>query len=316
MVNWEERRQLVKIANLYYEDNWTQEQIAKKLTVSRPIISKSLQKAKDLGIVEFYINDETVQTVSLEKRLESEYNLKDALVIPSVDKKPELTLHSVGRSAAYYLSKNMKDIQSLGISWGQTLTSLVKEYPYELRENMKVVPLEGGMGRKKVEIHANQLAYELAKKMGGECSFLYAPAIVESEELMNRLRSMEDISEVIEEGRNVDMAVISIGNPYEHSTLKSVGYLEEEDVKELKKLGVVGDMGFRFFDQDGKPVHLPRDKRVVGLSLDDLKQIKQVVAVVAGNYKADSLLGMLKGNYIDVLITDDETAKTIIQKSG
>lgn len=68
MLSWEERRSLVKIANLYYNDGWTQEQIAKKLGVSRPVISKSLQKAREHKIIEIFIKDETVHTVNLEKK--------------------------------------------------------------------------------------------------------------------------------------------------------------------------------------------------------------------------------------------------------
>jgi len=57
MLSWEERRQLVKTANLYYIEGMTQEQIAKKVGVSRPVISKPLQKAKEYGIVEVFIKD-------------------------------------------------------------------------------------------------------------------------------------------------------------------------------------------------------------------------------------------------------------------
>ncbi|MCJ7992764.1 helix-turn-helix domain-containing protein [Priestia sp. OVS21] len=70
MLNWEERKQMVKLANLYYIEGWTQQQIAKKVGVSRPIISKLLQRAKELGIIEVYIKDESVHTVDLELKLE------------------------------------------------------------------------------------------------------------------------------------------------------------------------------------------------------------------------------------------------------
>ncbi|WP_394514346.1 sigma factor-like helix-turn-helix DNA-binding protein [Priestia aryabhattai] len=68
VVGWEERRQLVKVANLYYMDGWTQEQIAKKVGVSRPIISRILQKARDSKVVEVYIKDENIHTVELEQQ--------------------------------------------------------------------------------------------------------------------------------------------------------------------------------------------------------------------------------------------------------
>lgn len=58
---------------------------------------------------------------------------------------------------------------------------------------------------------------------------------------------MQDIEAVLEEGRNVDIAVIGIGNPHRSSTLRKLGYLSDEDLNYLRKLGVVGDIGFRFF---------------------------------------------------------------------
>lgn len=147
MLNWEERRQLVKVAHLYYTDGWTQQEIAKKLNVSRPVISKLLQKAKDVGIVEVYIKDESIHTVELEKQLETTFQLTDAVVVPSVGTMSEMVKRAVGQAGAYYLSKNMKGAEKIGISWGTTLAELVKEYPFERRNDVKVIPLEGGMGR-------------------------------------------------------------------------------------------------------------------------------------------------------------------------
>jgi DNA-binding transcriptional regulator LsrR (DeoR family) len=314
MLSWEERRQLVKIANLYHIDGWTQEQIAKKMRVSRPVISKSLQKAKEFGIVEVYIKDESVRTVELEKRLEQKFELKDSLVLPSFGLTSEMIKRAVGQAGAHYLSKNMKDVKSIGVSWGTTLTELVREFPFELREGIKVVPLEGGMGRQRVEIHANQLAYELAKKMNGKCSYLYAPAIVGSDELKERLMGMEDIKDVLEEGKNVDIALISMGNPYKASTLETIGYLQESDLHQLREMGAVGDIGFRFFNGSGEPIDGSLNKKVIGVSLEEIKQINLVIAVVAGSHKSESVLAALRGKLIDVLITDEHTATAVLQE--
>lgn len=314
MIDWEDRRYLVTVANLYHNDNWTQEKIAKKFSVSRPVISKALQRAKQLGIIKVYINDKTLHSVNLERRLEDKFNLTEAIVVPNKNESAELKMNSVAKVAANYLSKNIQDINSIGISWGRTLTAFTQEYPYELKEDINIVPLEGGMGRKQVEIHANQLAYELANKMGGTCSYLYAPAIVESKELYERLIGMEDINALLTEARNVDMAVISLGNPYNDSTLESVGYIQQADNDKLQESGVAGDIGFRFFDENGQVVENPLDKKLIGISLNDLKKIETVIAVVSGTNKADTLHAALKGNFIDILIVDQETATLIDKK--
>ncbi|WP_264987853.1 sugar-binding transcriptional regulator [Lysinibacillus piscis] len=317
MLSWEERRQLVKIANWYYTDGWTQQQIAKKMGVSRPVISKLLQKAKDTGIVEVFIKDESVHTVELEKRLETQYGLQDAVVVPSVGLTPDMVRRSVGQMAAHYIARWLgQDVKQLGISWGKTLAEVVKEYPFERREQINIVPLVGGMGTKSVEIHANQLAYELAKKMNGSCSYLYAPAIVETVELRERLVEMQDIAQVLEEGKNVEVALIGIGNPHKGSTMKEIGYVQEADIQSLKKAGAIGDIGSRFFDQEGTPIEHELNSRIIGLHLQDLIKIPYVIGVAEGTHKAESVEAALKGNYLHTLIIDEQTALAILNETS
>lgn len=314
MLNWAERRQLVKIANLYYIDGWTQQEISKKIGISRPVISKLLQRAKDEGVVDVYIKDESQHTVELEKQIENHFGLREVVVVPTLGFTAEMTRKAIGQAAAHYLSQTLdRSVQKFGISWGHTLAQVVKEYPFERRENINIVPLFGGMGIKKVEIHANQLAYELAKKMNGTCSYLYAPAILETVELKERLAATEDISLILDEGKNVDVALISMGSPYKNSTLKEIGYLKEEDTQKLRKAGAVGDIGSRFFDQDGTPIEGSLNDRIIGISLQQLKQIPHVICVVEGTYKAESLEAALRGKYLHTLIVDEQIALALLR---
>lgn len=313
-VEWQEKRQLVKVSSMYYHDGLTQAQIAQKLGVSRPVISKLLQRAKDEGIVKIYIKDESVHTVELERQLEQYFGLSDAVVVPNNGLSEEMAKREVGQAGASYISNNIKDVKSIGISWGETLAHLVQEYPYERREDVTVVPLEGGMGVKQVQIHANQLANDLAKKLQSTCTYLYAPAIVETEELKERLMGMEDVQTVLEIGRNVDVALIGIGNPYANSTLMRLGYLQEHDLTQLREVGTIGDIGFRFFDENGVPINDSLNTKVIGITLAEFQKIKKVIAVVEGQHKVESILGALKGKFIDVLITDELTASAIIKK--
>ena len=315
-MDWQDKRQLVKVSNLYYRDGLTQAQIAKKMGVSRPVISKLLQRAKDEGIVEIFIKDESLHTVNLELEIESRFDLCDVIVVPNKGNSDALTMKAVGLAGAEYLSKNMSDIRSIGVSWGTTVAQVIKEYPYEQRKGIQVIPLEGGMGVRAVEIHANHLANELSKKLNGFCSYLYAPAIVETKELKNRLMEMQDIKEVLDAGREVDLALIGIGNPHKESTLMKIGYLKDEDIMKLNELGAVGDIGFRFFDEFGIQIEDSLNDKVIGISLGELKHIKKVIAVTVGEHKVKSVLGALRGGYIDVLITDEKTAEAITEKNN
>ncbi|MDN3427344.1 sugar-binding transcriptional regulator [Microbacterium sp. APC 3898] len=315
MMNWDERRQIVKVANLYYFDGQTQAQIASKMGVSRPVISKLLNKAREMGIVEIYIKDENAHTVELEQQLEKAYGLKEVLVVPAAHLSTDMIKHALGKAASSYVSKNVDGLHSLGISWGSTLSKFVQEYPYEQHRDLQIVPLVGGMGRKFVDIHSNLLAYQLAQKMNSYCSYLYAPAMVESSELKERLIQSEDIAMVLEEGRNVDMAVVGLGNPFEGSTMADMNYLTPQDLESLKLAGAAGDIGSRFYDAEGNQIQHPLNDLVIGLDLEEFKKIPQVVGIVEGAHKVESIRAALKGGYLDVLVIDDVTADLLLRPS-
>lgn len=314
MLKWEERRLMVKVAKLYYFEGWTQAEIAKKQNVSRPVISKLLTSARKAGIVEIYIKDETLQTVEIEEKLERKYGLKEAIVVATSGYTQEMAKRQLGKAGASYITKHVEGIKSFGISWGSTLLSLVEEYPYERRRDLRIVSIIGGMGSKDVHLHSNQLAFQLAQKMNASCSYLYAPAIVESDDLKERLVNSKDISQVLEEGRNVDMAVVGVGNPFKDSTLKKMGYLDDDDLTSLRKAGAVGNIGSFFFDPNGEEIDHPLNNHFIGLNVEEIKKIPEVIGIVEGSHKLESIEAALKGNHLDVLITDDRTGQALINE--
>ncbi len=312
MLSWEDRRLMVKVAKLYYFEGWTQAQIAKKQNVSRPVISKLLSNAKKEGIVEIYIKDETSHSVELENKILKKFGLKEVIVISTAGFAPEVTKRQMGKTAASYIANHLEGVKSLGLSWGTTLLSLVEEYPYKHKKDTHIVPIVGGMGSDHVHLHSNQLAFHLSQKMNSSCSYLYAPAMVESVDLKERLVQSKDISHVLEEARNIDMAVVGLGNPFKSSTMEKIGYLNPDDLISLRKAGAVGDISSRFYDAIGKELDHPINNRVIGLNLDEIKKIPEVVGIVEGSYKLESLEAALQGGYLDVLIIDDRMAQELV----
>ncbi|SES91937.1 DNA-binding transcriptional regulator LsrR, DeoR family [Oceanobacillus limi] len=313
MLSWEDRRLIVKVAMLYYFEGWTQAEIAAKYNVSRPVISKLINSAKKEGIVEIYIKDETFHTVELEQKLIKKFGLKEVIVVSTAGFAPEMAKRQLGKTGASYIANHTNHVEKLGISWGSTLLSLVEEYPYEHKKGTHVVPIVGGMGSEDVHLHSNQLAFNLAQKMNTSCSYLYAPAMVESYELKERLIETKDIAHVLEEAKNVDMAVVGIGNPFKGATMEQIGYLTQEDLTSLRKSGAVGDISSRFYDAVGNELDHPLNQRVIGLDLKDIKAIPEVVGIVEGSYKLESIEAALQGGYLDVLITDDRTAQELVE---
>lgn len=311
MLNPGEKKQLVKVAKLYYFEELTQAEIAKKIGVSRPIVSKMLQKAKQTGIVEIIIHDDTFEAIDLEQRIEAAFGLDEVLIVDTEGMTDDMILPAVGKVCAPYLSRAFREAKSVGVGWGSTVYHVVSEYPYENREDLSVIPLVGGMGSTHVELHANQIAFELAKRLHAKSESLYAPAVVETVEIKELLCSLPNIASVLNQGNQVDVAIIGIGTPYHKSTMKDIGYLSDEDIGGLRKSGVTTDINSRFIKADGSVSDHPINQKVIGTELECFKQMKKVIGVAVGIHKAESIIAALRGGYVKVLVTDKKTAEFI-----
>jgi len=76
----------------------------------------------------------------------------------------------------------------------------------------------------------------------------------------------------------------------------------------------VGDICSRFFDKDGQICNESLDDRTLGLDLAELKKKEYSILVAGGNQKIDSIYGALKGKIANVLVTDQYTARFLLDK--
>ncbi|MFD3259290.1 sugar-binding transcriptional regulator [Paenibacillus lentus] len=303
-----------KICKLYYYEAWTQEKIAEKFGMSRPIISKMIQKAREIGVVEIIVHDDPQQTTELEKELEKTYRLQQVLVVPTRDLNKELVTSAVGKAAAQFVQRLIKNGDRIGVSWGNSLYHMVREFPLDKKDDVKIIPLIGGTGNERTEVHSNQIAYELSKRLGGKCESLYAPSMVETEELHEQIIQLPNIASVLQEGEQIDLALVGIGNPYSMSTMERYGYLNETVLRELKELDTVADINSRFINRAGEIVHHPINNKIIGIGLEQLRQVNIVVGLAFGLHKIESIKAALKGGYIQMLVTDEATAYKIMEE--
>ncbi|GGN95841.1 sugar-binding transcriptional regulator [Saccharibacillus kuerlensis] len=303
---------ITKICKLYYYEAWTQEKLAEKFDISRPQISKMIQKAREIGIVEIIVRDDPFQTSELEKELEHRYGLKQVLVVPTRDLNKESVTGAVGRAAAHFVQRLIKSGMRIGVSWGNTLYHMVREFPLDKKDDVRILPLIGGTGNVRTEVHSNYIAYELSKKIGASCGSLYAPFLVESDSLYTQVVAMPGVSDVLRDAQNIHLALVGIGNPFSMSTMERFGYLSETSLQELRELGTVADINSRFIDGNGRIVDHPINRRIVGMNLDQLKGVNNVVGFAFGQHKIECIRAALRGNYLHMLVTDEATAAKIV----
>ena len=241
---------MVKVSNLYYKDNLTQEDISQKLKISKYQVSRILKKAVDSGVVQINIIDPTANISTLEDKLEKTFNLKRAIVVDNYGLSDIELKSKLGNAAANFLLEIIKDKDVIGVSWGTTINEVINQLPSKINKEVEVVQITGGSHQLSIDLNCHDVTRRLAKKFNTEPNLLYAPAILDSKELYNLLLKEQSIKKTFEYFDRVTIALVGIGAMYPKivSTLVNTGHINEKDFKSLKEHKAVGDVFSHFFD--------------------------------------------------------------------
>ncbi|MFC3039715.1 sugar-binding transcriptional regulator [Virgibacillus xinjiangensis] len=308
----EDRRLMVKIATMYYEQGATQSEIAKNVGVSRSLVSKYLTKSKQLGIVEIIIHDEEEHPFTgLETKLERKYGLREVVCVPFSES--DQSKKHLGEAASKYLLRMVKDGQIIGVSAGTTLDEVAAAMSSsQYFPELTFVPLVGGMGDERVDIHANHIAATFAERLQAKYRLLHAPVLLDSREAKDIIINQSSIRKVCDTGKQSHIAVVGIGGTPEHSTMVK-SYLNHGIEDDPDYRDVVGDICYNFINEKGEPVENDWNEKCVSLDLDSLRQIPLVIGTAAGEEKVEAIRAALRGKLIHVLITDEVTAKALLE---
>ncbi len=311
----DETRLLVKVSKLYYEDGLSQEEILARLNLSRSKISRLLQQAREAGIIQISVLTPKHLFSDLETRLERQFGLQEALVVEShTEDSPVNIQRGLGIAAAGYLERSLNGFNTLGISWGATLNSMVAAVRPLTGFSGKVLQIIGGLGRPEAEVHATELCHRLARALHAQPVLLPAPGIVPTPQARDVLLADANVQRAVALFEKLDLAFVGIGAPTSDSVLMRIGsILSADELALLRERGAVGDIALRFFDENGLPVKSEIDRRVVGITLQQLKQAQRVIGVAGGPQKFQAIQAALRGNLLHVLITDSLTAEQLLQ---
>src|SRR5689334_3821712 len=303
---------MVKVARLYHEHRVRQPEIARRLHVSQARVSRLLKQAEADGIVRTtVVVPEGVQT-ALEEQLEARYGLREALVVEALDDTEAGLTRDLGTATARYLEATLTGGDVVGISsWSSTLLAAVDAMrPLPPKAGaQRALQLFGGVGNPTAEAHAARLTQRFADLTGARPTFLLAPGIATSVEAREALTTDRFVREALDGLADVTLALVGIGALEPSSLLQSSGNIHSErELAALGRHGAVGDICLRFYDADGRQVASEVDDRVIGVTLDQLRQVDRCVGIAGGARKFAAIRGALRGGWVNVLVTDRATA--------
>lgn len=309
----DEAANLVAVARMYYEHRFSQQQIAVKLGISRPGVSRLLRQARERGIVRINIVDPSERGSHLEKSIQEQYGLKKVLIVPNEGIPGSNLKERLGMAAARYLDTIIKKGLTLGVSWGTTMQAVTRHLHPSRAEEMTVVQLVGGFSRAEYINHAGEVTQKIAENYQAVPFLLPLPAIVDNVQVKNSMMSDKNISRILEMARLASIAMFSVGPFNQQSTLVKAEYLDQKEVKKLLDLGAVGDICTHIVTRSGEICSRDLDDRTLGVELKDLREKQFSITVAGGLEKVEAIRACLLRNYCNILITDELAARELLK---
>lgn len=303
---------LTKIANMYYKEDLTQNQIAKLLGYSRVKISRLLKKARDEGIVQITIDYSDLHT-ELEQQVARAYGIQNVLIVNPDTR--DIT-SAIAESAAHYLNNTLTKQDIIAVGFGNTMSRMTEYTHGDFNESIIFSPIIGGHGRTDFELHSSTIASNLANRFHGKANSLLAPAFAKSVDEKNIYIKDSYVQDVLTDSRNANKAIFSVGSfEGQNFTLAKTGYFTDLELETIMDSNPVCEVSsVAFLSHNAEQILTAITDRSIGISSQELKQVPNKICVAGTKRKHKSIKAALDAGYVNTLITDLQTAKYLMQQ--
>jgi deoxyribonucleoside regulator len=321
----EDLRLALRAATLYYLDGLTQAEVAERLGVSRPTSGRLIARAKAKGLVRIEVVVPPDQRDNLhadeETALEHAFGLTEAVVVGgSIDDAGPLdnsaTWAPVGRAAARLLVRRLGETDTLGFTWGPEVVAVAAALPTAAATCQAVVQLDGAMSTLSYQTGAEYVLGRCAEQLQAKMIRLAAPLYADAETVAS-LRKDSGISRALEAGRTANVMMFGVGPVSTSTTLFEGSFLDTKMLETVAAHGAVGEIGGRFFTEDGAVMENELPHRTVSVHLEDIRCCPSTVLLTGGVAKYQAALGALRGGFARFLVCDVACARRLLaQQQG
>ena len=299
------------VAKMYYQADQSQSQIAAKLGISRPTVSRLLQFAREQGLVRIQIVDPVQDVQTLEQALTAAYHV-DVHVVPSRSTGADELLNAVGQYAARYLETIVKEHDVIGIGWGKTIYAIGSNLQPDTLTGVEVIQLKGSVSYSTEHTYAYESIDAFANAFHAVPQYLPLPVIFDHQQTKELVEAERHIQYLLELGRKANIAIYSVGTVRSNALVFQLGYLHTNEQAFLQE-HAVGDIFSRYIDENGEIVAPTLNQRTIGIDLDNLRQKDHSILVAAGDAKVPAVRAALLGGYPNCLIIDQHAAAQLLK---
>ncbi|MEM8915664.1 MAG: sugar-binding domain-containing protein [Pseudomonadota bacterium] len=307
-----EEQLLVRLAWACEIEGMTQADAAERFGLTRLRVNKGLGEARQRGILRVSIDSIYASVAEQEWQLEERFNLLRAVVVPKAQSPSSVTrLVAAGLGGHLNALFQDPDLTRFGMSWGNTL-NLATRYMQPIdRPDLEIISVMGGVTRGS-DVNCYEITTRLADLCNADHLYFTAPLFAGSSESRDVLMKQDVIANMLEKVR--DCGAVALATSDLHKSLLVRDALPRDiDVQELIRLGGVGDIIGHVLDADGNLIDHEINRRVVGISLEELAGIPNVIVAAGGTHKVKVIRAALKRGLVNTLVTDEETAAALLK---
>ncbi|WP_372836334.1 sugar-binding transcriptional regulator [Puniceibacterium confluentis] len=296
---------------LYYVAGNTQDEIARKLGVSRQSAQRLVSLAMSERLVKVRIDHPIAACMDLSLALTARYGLRSCEVVPSDPDAPEL-LTGVAIAAATEIERRLKlpDPQIIALGTGRALRACVEQMPRMSCPQHRIVSLLGNMMADGSATPYNA-TIGMADRVGARHYPYPLPVLARDPEELRLLQGQEAVRHTLELCSRADLTLVGIGNMGRSAPLYVDGFISEAEMEILEAAGATGEITSWIYDANGVPIDTEFNSRVASAPLPEARG-RDVVAIAVGHAKVAAIRGAMAGGLINGLITNESTAAALL----
>lgn len=306
-ISREKQQKLAHVARRYYLEGCQQSDIAKELGVSRPLISRMLSEARELGVVEIIVHQPGDRATNLLERLRLSGFIRGGVLVE--DGEDEYATNQALSQGAVDLLGQI-GARRLGVGWGYLIGQLVtwlEKNPQLGSTVTDICPLVGNASIPARNYQSNENVRLIAQQLGASPHFLYLPALPESLDEKQLLCSTELYRQILRQWEQVDTALVNIGNypsSPDFASLVRYGSL-------LQQQRACGRMLVYYFNEAGTVIQSEQDF-AIQIPIDILRRSPNIIGVCSANTNEKALLGALRSGFFTHIVARSELVKTLL----
>ena len=298
---------------LYYIAGQTQEEIAKQLKVSRATVQRLVSLCLSERLITFRLEHPIAACMDLATRVAERFGLRTCEIVPT-DPTAPTTVAGVAERAASLLEATLRRPQPVivAIGTGRAMRAAVEQVPPMNRPDHQLVSLVSN-----ISIDGSATFFDTVGRLAELTKARHyptpLPVLMSSEAARDKMLKMGPMKKVQALAARADLRLVGVGQMDRSAQLHVDGFISREELRELMKLGAVGELTGWAYDERGRFLKGGTNKRLTSLP-HPVPARTLTIAAALGPAKVPAILAALRGQLINGLITDEATARSLLAR--